>query len=109
MDSFSALQETFCNIYGAQFDTAELDVVSVVLCCTVLVFYVITGKISLLLKNNKLKKGEQCGQPSGDISALAWPHRNQVTMSSTYHNDDMRMVGLLMRQANTLNKACDCL
>jgi hypothetical protein len=27
VDSFPASQETFCNIYGPQFDTAELDVV----------------------------------------------------------------------------------
>jgi hypothetical protein len=40
----------------------------------VLVFYVITGKMSLLLKNNKLRKGEQCGQPSGDKAWLAWPN-----------------------------------
>jgi hypothetical protein len=28
IDSFPASQETFCNVYGPQFDTAELDVVS---------------------------------------------------------------------------------
>jgi hypothetical protein len=27
-DSFPASRETFCNVYGPQFDTAELDVVS---------------------------------------------------------------------------------
>jgi hypothetical protein len=29
IDSFPGSQETFCNVYGPQFDTAELDVVSV--------------------------------------------------------------------------------
>jgi hypothetical protein len=28
-DSFPASRETFCNVHGPQFDTAELDVVSV--------------------------------------------------------------------------------
>jgi hypothetical protein len=28
IDSFLTSQETFCNVYGPQFDTAELDVVS---------------------------------------------------------------------------------
>jgi hypothetical protein len=29
IDSFPTSRETFCNVYGPQFDTAELDVVSV--------------------------------------------------------------------------------
>jgi hypothetical protein len=29
IDSFPASRETFCNVYGPQFDTAELDVVNV--------------------------------------------------------------------------------
>jgi hypothetical protein len=29
IDSFPTSRETFCNVYGSQFDTAELDVVSV--------------------------------------------------------------------------------
>jgi hypothetical protein len=69
-DSFPASQETFCNVYGPQFDTAELDAVSafenifdialVQLIVdetnryaqqeipTLLVLYVLTGKMSLL-------------------------------------------------------------
>ncbi|XP_021941441.1 piggyBac transposable element-derived protein 4-like [Zootermopsis nevadensis] len=48
------------------------------------------------VKNKKLKKGEHCGQHSGDVAVLAWQDKRRVTMLSTYHKDDMRV---------TINKA----
>jgi hypothetical protein len=41
------------------------------------------------VKNTKLKKGEHCGQHSGDVAVFAW---QEMTMISTYHKDDMRVV-----------------
>jgi hypothetical protein len=40
----------------------------------------------------KLKKGEHFGQHSGDVSVLAWRDKKRVTMISTYHRDDMRVI-----------------
>jgi predicted nucleic acid-binding Zn ribbon protein len=40
----------------------------------------------------KLKKGEQFAQQSGDVAVLAWQDKKRVTMVSTYHKDDMRVV-----------------
>jgi hypothetical protein len=54
--------------------------------------YVITKKSPPLVKNNKLNKGEHCGQHSGNVAVLAWQDKKQVTMISTYHKDDMRVV-----------------
>jgi hypothetical protein len=44
------------------------------------------------VKNKKLKKGEHFGQHSGDVAVLAWRDKKRVTMISTYHKDDMRVV-----------------
>jgi hypothetical protein len=40
----------------------------------------------------KWKKGEHCAQHSGDVAVLALQDRKGVTMVSTYHKDDMRVV-----------------
>jgi hypothetical protein len=45
-----------------------------------------------LVKNKKLKKGEHCGQHSGDVALLAWQDKKRVTTISIYHRDDMRVV-----------------
>jgi hypothetical protein len=41
-----------------------------------------------VVKNNKLKKGEHCGQHSGGVTALAWQDK-KVSMIYTYHKDEM--------------------
>ncbi|XP_021913223.1 piggyBac transposable element-derived protein 4-like [Zootermopsis nevadensis] len=41
------------------------------------------------VKNMKLKKGEHCGQHSGDVAVLAWQDKRRVTMISTYHKHDI--------------------
>jgi hypothetical protein len=64
IDSFPATQKTFCNVYGPQFDTAELDVVSVDFVGTLRDN---RKNFHPLVKNKKLKKGEHCGQPLGDM------------------------------------------
>jgi hypothetical protein len=59
---------------------------------TVLELCVITGKnVPPLVKNTKLNK-EHCGQHSGDVAVRAWQDKKRVTMISTYHKDDMRVV-----------------
>ncbi|XP_023725727.1 piggyBac transposable element-derived protein 4 [Cryptotermes secundus] len=45
-----------------------------------------------LVKNKKLEKGEHCAQHSGDVAVLAWQDKRRVTMISTYHKNDMRVV-----------------
>jgi hypothetical protein len=44
-----------------------------------------------LVKNKKLKKGEHCGQHSGNVAVLAWQDKKQMTMISIYCKDDMRV------------------
>jgi hypothetical protein len=45
-----------------------------------------------LVKNKKLKEGEHCARHSGDVVVLAWQGKKRVTMISTYHKSDMRVV-----------------
>jgi hypothetical protein len=60
------------------------------------------------VKNMKLKKGEHCGQHSGDVSVLAWRDKKRVTMISTYHKDDMRVVvNKANKQETKLVVVCD--
>jgi hypothetical protein len=35
------------------------------------------------VKNKKLRKGEHCGQHSGDVAVLVWQHKKWVTTIST--------------------------
>jgi hypothetical protein len=48
--------------------------------------------VSPLVRNTKLNEGEHCGQHSGDVAVLAWQDKKRMTMISTYHKDDMRVV-----------------
>ena len=45
-----------------------------------------------LVKDKKLKRGEHCAQHSGDVAVLMWQDKKRVTMISTYHKNDMRVV-----------------
>jgi hypothetical protein len=62
-------------------------------------------KVPLLVKNMKLNKGEHRGQHSGDVAVLAYQDKEQVTMISAYHKDDMCVV---VNKVSTI-KACGCL
>jgi hypothetical protein len=43
---------------------------------TVLELHMLTGKMLIpVVKNKKLRKGEHCGQHSGDVAVLVWQHK----------------------------------
>jgi hypothetical protein len=45
-----------------------------------------------IVKDNKLRKGEIIAPHSGPASVLKWCDQKNVTMISTYHDDEMRKV-----------------
>jgi len=50
------------------------------------------------VKEKKLKKGELVAQHSGPVSVLKWKDKKEVTMISTYHGQDTRMMLTKCRQ-----------
>jgi hypothetical protein len=58
-----------------------------------------------LVKNKKLKR-EHCGQHS-DVAVLAWQDKKRVTMISTHHKDDMRVIVKANKQETKPVVVCD--